>query len=55
MSNPIVYIETTIGEFAVELYAQHSPRTCYNFYELAKMGMNTISNTTITYFYMVIF
>ncbi len=39
--NPVVYIETTVGEFAVELYPRHAPKTCYNFYELAKMGMIT--------------
>eukprot|EP00629_Pelagomonadales_sp_RCC1024_P013127 CAMPEP_0119294584 /NCGR_PEP_ID=MMETSP1329-20130426/48278_1 /TAXON_ID=114041 /ORGANISM="Genus nov. species nov., Strain RCC1024" /LENGTH=194 /DNA_ID=CAMNT_0007295477 /DNA_START=24 /DNA_END=605 /DNA_ORIENTATION=+ len=35
---PYVIIETNIGSFAVELYAQHAPRTCRNFRELARTG-----------------
>mmetsp|Transcript_23166 Transcript_23166/g.25397 ORF Transcript_23166/g.25397 Transcript_23166/m.25397 type:complete len:164 (+) Transcript_23166:105-596(+) len=33
-----VTIETNIGEFTVELYYQHAPKTCFNFTELAKIG-----------------
>lgn len=36
----VVYLETSVGTIAVELYSQHAPRTCDNFRELAKMGMN---------------
>lgn len=34
----VVYLETSVGTIAVELYSQHAPRTCNNFRELAKMG-----------------
>ena len=34
----IVDFETSVGTFSVELYAQHAPRTCFNFAELAKIG-----------------
>ena len=33
-----VLLATSVGEFRVELYWQHAPRTCQNFYELAKRG-----------------
>lgn len=33
-----VHLSTTIGEFVVELYPKHAPRTARNFYELAKRG-----------------
>eukprot|EP00632_Arachnochrysis_sp_CCMP2950_P016080 CAMPEP_0185699834 /NCGR_PEP_ID=MMETSP1164-20130828/7154_1 /TAXON_ID=1104430 /ORGANISM="Chrysoreinhardia sp, Strain CCMP2950" /LENGTH=198 /DNA_ID=CAMNT_0028366779 /DNA_START=142 /DNA_END=738 /DNA_ORIENTATION=+ len=33
---PYVVFETSIGDFAVELYARHAPRTCRNFSELAR-------------------
>jgi len=35
---PEVTIVTTRGTFAVELYYKHAPRTCENFFELAKRG-----------------
>jgi len=35
---PFVSIETTMGEFQVELYWKHAPMTCRNFAELAKRG-----------------
>ncbi|RYH21459.1 hypothetical protein EON65_20665 [archaeon] len=38
MMSDIVVFETTVGEFSVELYQLHAPKTCYNFTELAKMG-----------------
>jgi cyclophilin family peptidyl-prolyl cis-trans isomerase len=34
----VVEFETSVGMFAVELYSQHAPRTCFNFAELAKIG-----------------
>lgn len=34
----IVVFETTMGEFSLELYKLHAPKTCHNFVELAKMG-----------------
>jgi len=33
-----VIMETTMGPFTFELYWDHAPRTCRNFYELAKKG-----------------
>ncbi|KAF4532152.1 hypothetical protein B566_EDAN015303, partial [Ephemera danica] len=30
--------ETTMGEFTVELYWKHAPRTCRNFAELSRRG-----------------
>jgi len=35
---PFVSIETTMGEFVVELYWKHAPMTCRNFAELARRG-----------------
>nr|XP_028946187.1 peptidyl-prolyl cis-trans isomerase CYP18-2 isoform X1 [Malus domestica] len=35
---PEVTLETTIGNFTVELYYKHAPRTCRNFIELARRG-----------------
>ncbi|XP_059090821.1 peptidyl-prolyl cis-trans isomerase-like 1 isoform X1 [Tigriopus californicus] len=35
---PTVTIETTMGEFVVELYWKHAPTTCRNFAELARRG-----------------
>lgn len=35
-SNVVLY--TSMGEIEVELYWIHAPRTCKNFYELAKRG-----------------
>jgi len=34
----VVQFETTMGTFSVELYTQHAPKTCFNFYELARVG-----------------
>jgi peptidyl-prolyl cis-trans isomerase-like 1 len=31
-----VLLETSLGPIVLELYWQHAPRTCQNFYELAK-------------------
>eukprot|EP00928_Gymnodinium_smaydae_P087458 TRINITY_DN71719_c0_g1_i1.p1 TRINITY_DN71719_c0_g1~~TRINITY_DN71719_c0_g1_i1.p1 ORF type:complete len:184 (+),score=26.75 TRINITY_DN71719_c0_g1_i1:64-615(+) len=33
-----VVLYTSMGEITLELYWQHAPRTCRNFYELAKRG-----------------
>mmetsp|Transcript_159 Transcript_159/g.458 ORF Transcript_159/g.458 Transcript_159/m.458 type:complete len:184 (+) Transcript_159:69-620(+) len=33
---PFVVFETSVGDFAVELYSQHAPRTAFNFRELAR-------------------
>ncbi|KAJ3316050.1 heme binding [Boothiomyces sp. JEL0838] len=33
-----VTIQTSIGTFTVELYFKHAPKTCENFYQLAKQG-----------------
>lgn len=33
-----VMIETSMGSFTIELYWDHAPKTCKNFYELAGRG-----------------
>eukprot|EP01025_Chloroclados_australasicus_P057415 TRINITY_DN7152_c0_g2_i2.p2 TRINITY_DN7152_c0_g2~~TRINITY_DN7152_c0_g2_i2.p2 ORF type:complete len:195 (-),score=13.52 TRINITY_DN7152_c0_g2_i2:387-971(-) len=33
-----VIVETSIGNFGVELYSKHSPNTCRNFMELSRRG-----------------
>ncbi|KAF9959508.1 heme binding [Mortierella alpina] len=33
-----VILETSMGEITIELYTEHAPRTCKNFYELARKG-----------------
>eukprot|EP01098_Paradermamoeba_levis_P007693 TRINITY_DN3206_c0_g1_i1.p1 TRINITY_DN3206_c0_g1~~TRINITY_DN3206_c0_g1_i1.p1 ORF type:complete len:160 (+),score=31.13 TRINITY_DN3206_c0_g1_i1:155-634(+) len=33
-----VLIETSIGQITFELYWDHAPKTCENFYELSKKG-----------------
>jgi len=33
-----VLMETSIGPITIELYDNHTPKTCTNFYELAKKG-----------------
>lgn len=38
MDAPIVIIKTTMGQFEVELYDRHAPRTCRNFLELSRRG-----------------
>ena len=34
----LVHFDTSAGEFTLELYKQHAPKTCFNFEELVKMG-----------------
>ncbi|CAO1302638.1 unnamed protein product [Diamesa serratosioi] len=48
----LVTIESTMGEFSVELYWKHAPNTCRNFAELARRGYynDTISHRIITDF-----
>ncbi|CAO3662822.1 unnamed protein product [Umbelopsis ramanniana] len=33
-----VVLETSMGHITIELYWDHAPKTCKNFYELAKRG-----------------
>ncbi len=33
-----ILVETSIGNFELELYTKHAPKTCYNFETLAKIG-----------------
>jgi peptidyl-prolyl cis-trans isomerase-like 1 len=33
-----VLFETSLGEFTIELYKSHAPRTCYNIENLARIG-----------------
>ncbi|ANQ08504.1 Peptidyl-prolyl cis-trans isomerase [Plasmodium coatneyi] len=33
-----ITIYTNLGEFEIELYWYHSPKTCFNFYSLCEMG-----------------
>ncbi|PWZ00772.1 putative peptidyl-prolyl cis-trans isomerase [Testicularia cyperi] len=33
-----VVLDTSMGRIAIELYWQHAPKTCANFYQLAKQG-----------------
>ncbi|SJK86097.1 Cyclophilin type peptidyl-prolyl cis-trans isomerase/CLD [Babesia microti strain RI] len=33
---PVATLSTTMGEFDIELYWHHAPRTCFNFYELCR-------------------
>ncbi|XP_077300571.1 peptidyl-prolyl cis-trans isomerase-like 1 Cypl [Arctopsyche grandis] len=35
---PAAVIETTMGEFTVEIYWKHAPNTCRNFMELIRRG-----------------
>ena len=37
-SAPVVFLETSLGDIEVELYCTHAPRTCKNFYNLARSG-----------------
>ena len=37
-SAPQCTFETSVGTFTVELYSQHTPKTCHNFYELCRTG-----------------
>ena len=47
-----VVLYTSMGEVEVELYWKHAPRTCKNFYELAKRGYydNTLFHRIVTDF-----
>merc|ERR1719148_571646 len=47
-----VVLYTSMGEIEVELYWLHAPRTCANFYELAKRGYydNTLFHRIVTNF-----
>eukprot|EP00747_Dinoflagellata_sp_TGD_P163571 gnl/TRDRNA2_/TRDRNA2_182362_c0_seq1.p1 gnl/TRDRNA2_/TRDRNA2_182362_c0~~gnl/TRDRNA2_/TRDRNA2_182362_c0_seq1.p1 ORF type:complete len:183 (+),score=27.75 gnl/TRDRNA2_/TRDRNA2_182362_c0_seq1:74-622(+) len=47
-----VLLYTSSGEIEVELYWHHAPRTCKNFYELAKRGYydNTVFHRIVTDF-----
>jgi peptidyl-prolyl cis-trans isomerase-like 1 len=36
-TTPLTF-ETSVGTFTVELYTQHAPKTCHNFYELVRTG-----------------
>jgi len=38
MESKKVQLLTTLGELVVELYTQHAPKTCENFYGLCKSG-----------------
>lgn len=44
-----VELQTSLGAIEVELYFDHTPRTCHNFCELAKSGYydNTIFHRVI--------
>ena len=33
-----VEVATSLGNFSLELYTGHAPKTCYNFLELSKIG-----------------
>ena len=35
---PEVTINTSVGPVTVELYYKHAPKTCQNFFELARRG-----------------
>ena len=34
----LVQFETNLGTFTAELYSSHAPKTCFNFYELVRVG-----------------
>ncbi|KAH7472178.1 heme binding [Phytophthora ramorum] len=44
-----VVFETTVGDFTMELYTEHAPRSCWNIAELARRGYynNTIFHRII--------
>jgi len=46
---PQVVLETSMGEIVIELYWNHSPKTCRNFAELVRRGYydNTIFHRII--------
>ena len=33
-----ITFETSVGNFEIELYSQHAPKTCTNFFQLASIG-----------------
>jgi len=33
-----ISFETSVGNFEVELYTSHAPKTCTNFFQLASIG-----------------
>ena len=33
-----ITFETSVGNFEVELYTSHAPKTCTNFFQLASIG-----------------
>ena len=35
---PIIRVSTNLGEFSLELYPEHAPKTCRNFETLARKG-----------------
>ncbi|KAI9207908.1 cyclophilin-like protein [Polychytrium aggregatum] len=37
-ARPYVVLETSVGAITVELYWDHAPKTCENFFQLAKRG-----------------
>ncbi|CAK5054248.1 unnamed protein product [Meloidogyne enterolobii] len=47
-----IVLETTMGTMSIELYWKHAPKTCQNFYELARKGYynNTIFHRVIADF-----
>ncbi|CAG8529134.1 8475_t:CDS:2 [Paraglomus occultum] len=38
VGRPYVILYTSMGEITIELYWDHAPKTCKNFWELAKRG-----------------
>jgi peptidyl-prolyl cis-trans isomerase-like 1 len=46
---PFVALETSLGEIVIELYWNHTPKTCRNFAELARRGYydNTVFHRII--------
>lgn len=48
VQTPIIF-DTNIGQFEIELYYQHAPKTCFNFAQLVKMNYynNTIFHRVI--------
>ncbi|KAN0043051.1 hypothetical protein ACTA71_010686 [Dictyostelium dimigraforme] len=49
MTEQTVTLQTTVGEITLELYNNHAPKACKNFYELSKRGYydNTIFHRLI--------
>lgn len=38
METPVVTLHTSMGDISLELYFKEAPRTCKNFFELARKG-----------------